>query len=63
MPICDIPRVGRKMLWPDKIIAPLPAGSLRRIEAALREGEVKTDLIREAVERELERRESEPSKD
>lgn len=57
IPICDTPRVGRKLLYPDKIIAPLPAGTLKRIEAALSEDEDKTDLLREAVERELTRRE------
>lgn len=48
---------GRKMLYPDKIIAPLPAGSLARIAAALKPGEDKTDLLREAVEAELLKRE------
>ncbi len=56
--ICDTPRVGRKLLYPDKIIAPLPAGSLKRIEAVLQEGEDKTDLLRAAVEAELKRREN-----
>lgn len=49
--------VGRPMLYPDKIIAPLPAGTLDRVKAVLAEGEDKTDLLREAVERELKRRE------
>lgn len=50
-------RMGRKMRYPDKIIAPLPPGSLDRIKAVLAEDEDKTDLLREAVRRELERRE------
>lgn len=54
--------MGRKMQWPDKIVAPLPAGSLDRMVAVLAEGEDKTDLLREAVERELRRREREGSK-
>jgi hypothetical protein len=49
--------MGRKMLWPDKIVAPLPAGSLVRMVAALKEGEDKTDFLREAVEDLLKRRE------
>ena len=58
IPICDKPRrMGRKMLYPDKIIAPLPEGSLKRIVAALSPGEDKTDLLRDAVEAELKRRE------
>jgi hypothetical protein len=57
-PICDTrPKMGRKMRYPDKIIAPLPAGSLARIAAVLKPGEDKTDLLREAVEAELKRRE------
>ena len=62
--ICDKPRrMGRKMLWPDKIIAPLPEGSLRRIAAVLVDGEDKTDFLRQAVEAELKRRErAKPSK-
>jgi hypothetical protein len=57
-PICATgPKMGRKMLYPDKIVAPLPAGSLDRIMAVLKPGEDKTDLLREAVETELKRRE------
>lgn len=56
-PVCDTrPKMGRKMLWPDKIVAPLKAGSLERIAAALRPSESKTDFLREAVENELTRR-------
>lgn len=55
---CDIaPKVGRKLLWPDKIVAPLPAGTLDRIEAVLVDGEQKTDFLREAIELHLKRRE------
>lgn len=50
--------VGRPLLWPDKIVAPLPAGSKARINAVLHQGEDKTDFLRTAVERELQRRES-----
>lgn len=50
-------RMGRRLQWPDKIVAPLPAGSLKRIEATLAEGEDKTDFLRASVEAELRRRE------
>lgn len=45
------------MLWPDKIVAPLPEGTLARIKAVLVEGEVQTDFLRAAVEGELQKRE------
>lgn len=51
------PRVGRKLEYPDKCIAPLPAGSFDRIAKVLKADEDRTGLIREAVERELKRRE------
>lgn len=58
---CDIPaKVGRKLQWPDKIVAPLPRGTLARIEAVLVTGELKTDFLREAVAAELKRRERKP---
>jgi hypothetical protein len=57
-PICDTrPRMGRKMLWPEKMIAALPKGTFARILAVLRPDEDKTDFLREAVEAELKRRE------
>jgi hypothetical protein len=56
--ICDSrPRVGRKLLWPEKMIAALPKGTFARMLAVLMPDEDKTDFIREAVERELKRRE------
>jgi hypothetical protein len=55
--------MGRKMRYPDKIIAPLPAGWIKRMEAVLSEDEDKTDLLREAVMRELERREAMPARE
>ena len=62
-PICVTRRrMGRKMLWPDKIVAPLPAGSLERIVAVLKPDEDKTDFLREAVDRELIRREGDKAK-
>lgn len=57
-PICATrPKMGRKMLYPDKIIAPLPKGTLERIVAVLKADESKTDFLRQAVEAELRRRE------
>lgn len=46
------------MLYPDKIVAPLTAGSKKRIVAVLRAGETTTDFLRAAVEAELARREA-----
>lgn len=53
-------RVGRKKLWHENVRLPLPAGMKARMDAALRLGEDRTDLIREAIERELDRREAAP---
>jgi len=50
-------RVGRKMEFPDRITLPLAEGVLARIDAVLDDGEPRLDLIREAIERELKRRE------
>ena len=50
------PRVGRKMRYPEKREAAFEAGTLARIERALRNGEDRTDFIREAVENELAKR-------
>ena len=41
----------------EQLRLPLPAGTKERMRAALREGESMTGMIREAVERELVRRE------
>lgn len=48
---------GRPRQWAEDMIARFPAGTFKRIAAAVRNGETKTDLVREAVERELKRRE------
>lgn len=52
-----IPVMGRKRINDEQTPARFPAGTLDRIDAALDEGENRSDLIREAVERELKRRE------
>jgi hypothetical protein len=49
--------MGRKRINDEQTPARFPAGTLSRIDAALADGENRSDLIREAVERELRRRE------
>jgi hypothetical protein len=51
------PRMGRKLRWPERVMAKLAAGTLARIAAVLERGEERTAFMREAIERELERRE------
>lgn len=48
--------MGRKKLWTDRLTVPLTKEQVTRMDAALRDGEVRLDLIREAIERELKRR-------
>lgn len=50
-------KVGRKRINEEQMPARLPAGTLARMDAVLDEGEKRSDLLREAVERELKRRE------
>ena len=49
--------MGRKNRWDEDMQARFPAGTFDRIQAVLGEEEDRTDFIREAVERELKRRE------
>ena len=49
--------MGRPRINEDHTPARLPAGTLDRIEAVLREREKRADFIRTAIERELKRRE------
>jgi len=49
--------MGRKKRWHDVMGAKFPAGTFERIATVLKEDEDRTDFVREAVERELERRE------
>lgn len=53
--------VGRKQINHEQTPARFPEGTLARIDAVLTEKEKRSDFIREAVERELERREGEAS--
>jgi hypothetical protein len=52
--------VGRKRINEEQMPARFPAGTLARIDTVLAEGEKRADLLREAVRRELERRERKP---
>lgn len=47
----------RPKLWDENINLPLAEGTKARIDAMLVEGEARLDLIREAIEREIRRRE------
>lgn len=56
--ICDIPgRVGRKKQFTERILQPFRDGTLERIAAVLQDDEDRTSFIRDAVEKELKRRE------
>jgi len=48
--------MGRPPLWSENMQARFRAGTFERINKVLREGEDRTDFVREAVEREIERR-------
>lgn len=50
------PRVGRKKQFEERITLPLSAEMLASIDSSLQEGEVRLDLIRAAIEREIKRR-------
>lgn len=50
-------KVGRPRLWDEDMQARFAKGTLKRIETSLADGETKTDFVREAVEKELKRRE------
>lgn len=52
-------RMGRTKLWHENINLTLPKGAKARMDAALRDGEDRLDLIRDAIEKELQRRERE----
>lgn len=51
------PTMGRKLLWPEHVNLSLAKGVKDRIAAVLRDGEDRLSFIREAIERELKRRE------
>lgn len=49
--------MGRKKLWHEDMVARFVEGTLAAIDDVLAEGETRTDFVREAVARELRRRE------
>lgn len=53
-----VPTVGRKKINGEQVPARFPDGTLKRIRASLLEKEKIADLIRDAVDRELKRREA-----
>jgi hypothetical protein len=53
--------VGRPKINHEQTPARFEAGTLARIDAACRDGETRSDFMREAVARELERREKDRS--
>ncbi len=50
-------KVGRKKRWSEDMQARFPEGTFARIAAVLQKTEDRTDFVREAVEREIIRRE------
>ena len=60
----DMPsRVGRKKEWTEQLRLPLAEGTTARIDSVLAEGEPRLDMIREAIEREIKRRERQQKAD
>lgn len=57
----SLPRVGRKKQWTERIQLPLADGTTGRIDSLLEPGEVRLDLIRSAIDREIKRRERQRS--
>jgi hypothetical protein len=49
--------MGRTKLWTERIQLPLAEGTTARIDAVREEGEDRLSVIRQAIEREIKRRE------
>lgn len=49
--------MGRKKLWAERILLSLAEGTTARLDAVAQENEDRLSVIREAIERELKRRE------
>lgn len=49
--------MSRQRQWDENMTARFAKGTFKRVEAVLDEDEDRTDFVREAVERELKRRE------
>ena len=45
-----------KKIWHEDMVARFPKGTFERMDAVRKEDETRTDMIREAIERELRRR-------
>lgn len=56
-PTATTGRVGRKLEWPEKWLASFAKGTLARIDAVKEPGEDRRSIIRQALDRELKRRE------
>jgi metal-responsive CopG/Arc/MetJ family transcriptional regulator len=56
-PQCIVSRMARRKKFTERVIATFPEGTLARIEALRGPYEDRTEFFREAVERELQRRE------
>lgn len=56
--------MGRKKLWTERLLVPLPDGTTARLDAVTDEDEDRLDVIRAGIDRELEVREKakKPSK-
>jgi metal-responsive CopG/Arc/MetJ family transcriptional regulator len=52
--------MGRKQINHEQTPARFPEGTLERIDESLKDGEKRSDLIREAVEKELKKRAKKP---
>lgn len=50
--------MGRKRKWAERMDARFPEGTIARIDAVLRPQEARTDMIFEAVEKEIDFREA-----
>lgn len=49
--------MGRKKLWDERILVPLAKETVDRLDTAREDGEDRLDVIRQAIDRELKRRE------
>jgi hypothetical protein len=50
-------RVGRKLEFPERITLPLAEGTKARLDGLRQDGEDRVSIIREAIDREIKRRE------
>lgn len=49
--------MGRKKLWTERLLVPLPDGTTARLDAVTTDDEDRLDVIRAGIEKELKRRE------